>query len=307
MKKRILITGGTGLLGSLLTEDLQSQGHKVSILSRNPSHVKNVDAFYWDVDKGEIDTKCLDGVDVIIHLAGEGIADKRWTATRKQSLIDSRVKSIQLLYQAMSAGATTATTIISASAVGYYGDRGDAILAENSARGAGFLAELCEQWEEAVDHGFELGLRVVKFRIGLLLTKKGGVLQPFKTMVSGFTAMKFGDGQQWHSWIHAEDMIRMFSWAMEQKTVKGAFNATAPTPVKNKEMIKTIATILKKPFWPLTIPAILFNLLLGKRSELLLASNRTSSLKVQDAGFVFKHPFLENALRSLLIPSDHDR
>ena len=295
------------MLGVLLTTELQRQGHLVSILSRNPKRVKNADAFYWDVDSEEIDVKCFDGVDVIIHLAGEGIADKNWTKKRKQALIDSRVKSIQFLYRIMATQAFTVTTIIAASAVGYYGDRGEEILSENSPRGEGFLSELCEQWEEAANHGVELGLRVVKFRISHLLTKNGGVLQPFRMMVQGFTAMKFGNGRQWIPWIHAEDLVGMFSWAIEQKEVKGVFNASAPTPVRNKEFIKTLAGVLKKPFWPAKVPRVFFNLLLGRRSELLLSSNRTSSQKVEDAGFVFKYPVLENALEALLKPFDRDR
>src|SRR5690606_22704463 len=166
--------GGTGLLGRLLTHELKCRGHQVCVLSRNPARVKGVKAFYWNVEKREIDSKCIHGVDVIIHLAGEGVADKRWTRKRKRILISSRVNSINLLYKVIAEEGAEVECVISASAVGIYGDRGEEILVEESSAGNSFLAECCDLWEDAVNKGRGLGLRIVKFRIGLLLTQNGG-------------------------------------------------------------------------------------------------------------------------------------
>lgn len=299
MSKHILITGGTGLLGKILTKELQNQGHHVSILSRSPEKVKGVKAFYWDVEKQEIDEQCLDGIDTVIHLAGEGIADKKWTFKRKQEIIDSRVISIQLIYQLMSKNQNRVKAVVSASAVGFYGDRADEILTEESNKGTGFLSDACHFWEEAVDQGQQFEIRIVKLRIGLLLTSKGGVLAPFKLMVNTFTAMNFGNGRQWFPWIHADDLVGMFAWAVNDDKITGVFNATAPTPVTNSVFTKTLAKVLKKPFWPFQIPVFMLKMILGERKELLLMSNKTDSKKIQQAGYVFKFVDLKKALEDI--------
>lgn len=299
MSKHILITGGTGLLGKILTKELQNQGHHVSILSRNPEKVKGVKAFYWDVEKQEIDEQCLDGIDTVIHLAGEGIADKKWTFKRKQEIIDSRVNSIQLIYQLMSKNQNSVKAVVSASAVGFYGDRADEILTEESNKGTGFLSDACHFWEEAVDEGQQFEVRIVKLRIGLLLTSKGGVLAPFKLMVNTFTAMNFGNGRQWFPWIHADDLVGMFAWAVNDDKITGVFNATAPTPVTNSVFTKTLAKVLKKPFWPFQIPVFMLKMILGERKELLLMSDKTDSKKIQQAGYVFKFVDLKKALEDI--------
>lgn len=302
MSKNILITGGTGLLGKTLTKELQAQGHHVSILSRNPDQVKTVKAFYWDVEKQEVDATCLQGIDTIIHLAGAGIADEKWTDERKQAIIDSRVKSIQLLYQLIDKTDSTVKSVVSASAVGFYGDRGEEVLTEESPKGIGFLSDSCDLWEKAVDEGKALGLRVVKLRIGLLLTPKGGVLEPFKLMVKTFTAMKFGDGKQWFPWVHVADMVGMFSWAVNHAEIEGVFNATAPSPVRNKEFTQTLSTVLKRPFWPFQIPVFTLKIALGERKELLLMSNKTDSTKIQQTGYKFKYLDLTKALEDVTSP-----
>ena len=299
MAKKILVTGGTGLVGDLLTKKLQDQGYDVNIMSRNPEKVKNLKAFYWDSKKQEIDEKCLDGIDTIIHLAGENIADGRWTDQRKKILISSRTESIGLLYDLMKRREHQVKAVLSASAVGFYGDRANEILDEESFVGTGFLAHCCNEWEKAVDQGTEIGLRVAKFRIGLLLTPKGGVLEIFKLMVKTFTATKLGSGQQWFPWIHSDDLIGMFLWAVENDNVKGVFNATAPNPVRNKEFTKTLSDVLHRPFWPLAIPKSMFKLLMGEKSELVLMSTHTKSDKIIKAGFTFKFLCLKTALQDL--------
>ena len=299
MSKNILITGGTGLLGKILTKELQSQGHQVSILSRNPDRVKDVKAFYWDVEKQEIDDKCLQGIDTIIHLAGSGIADEKWTDERKQDIINSRVNSIKLIYKLIDKNDTSVKSVVSASAVGFYGDRGEELLTEESPKGTGFLSDSCGLWEDAVDQGKDFGLRVVKLRIGLLLTPKGGVLEPFKLMVKTFTAMKFGNGRQWFPWVHAADLVGMFAWAVNHQEIEGVFNATAPSPVRNKEFTQTLSKVLKRPFWPFQIPVFTLKIALGERKELLLMSTKTDSTKIQQTGYKFKYLDLTKALEDV--------
>ena len=299
MAKKILVTGGTGLVGNMLTKKLQDQGYEVSIMTRSPEKVKNLKAFYWDIKKQEIDEKCLDGIDTIIHLAGENIADGRWTDERKKVLVSSRTESIGLIYDLMKRKEHQVKTVLSASAVGFYGDRGEEILDETSKPGTGFLAYCCEEWEKAVEQGTELGLRVVKFRIGLLLTPKGGVLDIFKLMVKSFTATKLGSGEQWFPWIHSDDLIGMFLWAVENEDAKGVYNATAPNPDRNKEFTKTLSDVLHRPFWPFAIPKAMFKLLMGEKSELVLMSTHTKPDKIIKAGYTFKFLSLKSALEDL--------
>ncbi|MEJ7693741.1 NAD-dependent epimerase/dehydratase family protein, partial [Daejeonella sp.] len=166
--KNILITGATGLIGSRIVRNLQQRGHLIKILTRDPSRVKNAEAFYWDIDTGQIDPKCLEGIDTIIHLAGAGIADKRWTKKRKQEIVDSRVKSTRLLFDTIEKTGKSIETIISASGGGYYGNRGDEVLTEESRNGIGFLAECCKQWEDAIDEGHKFCDRIIKLRIGIV-------------------------------------------------------------------------------------------------------------------------------------------
>ncbi len=299
MAKKILVTGGTGLVGSMLTKKLQDQGYEVSIMTRSPEKVKHLKAFYWDIKKQEIDEKCLEGIETIIHLAGENIADGRWTDERKKALVFSRTESIGLIYDLMKRKEHQVNTVLSASAVGFYGDRGEEILDETSGVGTGFLAYCCEEWEKAVDQGADLGLRVAKFRIGLLLTPKGGVLDIFKLMVKTFTATKLGSGKQWFPWIHSDDLIGMFLWAAEDEDAKGVYNATAPNPVRNKEFTKTLCDVLHRPFWSFAIPKVMFKLLMGEKSQLVLMSTHTQSDKIIKAGYTFKYLSLKTALEDL--------
>lgn len=300
MGKKILITGGTGLLGKVLSEELVEKGHTVSLLSRNPDKVEKYKAYYWNVKKQEIDEKCIDGIDIVIHLAGAGIADEKWTEERKKTIIDSRTKSIQLIYDLLKKKNSKVEAVISASAVGFYGDRGNEILTEQSESGSGFLSETCVAWENAVDCGSNVSQRIVKFRIGLPMTEEGGVLKPFKLMANTFSAMKFGDGQQWVPWIHVDDLVGMFAMAVENEEIKGVFNASAPTPVRNQEFVKDLAKTLKKPFWPFFVPKFALKLAMGERDELVLMSNRTDSTKIQNAGYHFKYTDLKKAFKDIL-------
>ena len=297
MAKKILITGATGLVGSALKKKLLGMGCEVNTLSRKP---EGENAFRWDVDKQQIDIACLTGVDAVVHLAGEPVADKVWTDERKKQIIDSRVKSAALLFKAIKESKNhNIKSFISASAVGYYGDCGDEILTEESPAGFGFLAECCKLWEQAVDEGKRLSLRFVKLRTGIVLSKAGGALPQLDLPVRLFAGAAIGTGKQWTPWLHLEDMVAMYTDAIENTAMEGCYNACAPFPVTNKALTKAIAKKLHRPFWPVKVPKAAIKLLLGERVEAVLVSSNTSAQKLLDAGFKFKFTRLEEALDAI--------
>ncbi|WP_316831416.1 TIGR01777 family oxidoreductase [Pedobacter aquatilis] len=297
MAKKILITGATGLVGVVLKEKLLSTGYEVNTLSRKP---EGKNAFQWDVYKQQIDPESLSGVDAVIHLAGEPVADKKWTKERKKQIIDSRVKSTELLFKTIKESKNhNIKSFISASAVGYYGDCGDEILTEESPNGFGFLAECCKLWEQAVDEGKKLSLRVVKLRTGIVLSKAGGALPQLDLPVRLFAGAAIGTGKQWTPWLHNDDMVNMYIEAIENIKMEGNYNACAPFPVTNKALTKAIARQLHRPFWPLNVPKAAIELLMGERVEAVLMSNNTSAQKLLDAGFKFKFTRLEEALADI--------
>lgn len=297
--KHILITGATGMIGKKLIRALSEKGHTLSILSRKPTHIAGVKVFLWDIYKQEIDKNCLDGVDTIIHLAGENIAEKKWTESRKQEIIKSRVLSTQLLYQLIHDTKAPVTSFISASAVGYYGDCGDEILTEQSDAGFGFLADCCQQWEHAVDQGKSLGIRIVKMRTGFILDRKEGGLPAIEKPVLFFVGAALGNGKQWIPWIHIDDMIAMYLDAVEDQLMMGAYNACAPYPVTNETLTKAIAKEISRPVWPFNVPEKILKLILGEMSVVALMSTNTSAEKILESGFRFKYHQLEDALTDI--------
>lgn len=298
-KHTILITGASGLIGPKLIRNLLEKGHSVSVLTRNPHKIKGVQVFKWDIDNQTIDNEALNGVDTIIHLAGAGIADERWTKARKQLIIDSRVLSTRLLYRAIEETKAPIKTIISASAVGFYGDRADEILNESSSNGTGFLADCCRQWENAVDEGQKFGVRLVKFRIGLVLAKQGGALAKLETPVSLFLGAPLGSGKQWMPWIHVKDLLALFEKAIENPEFEGTFNACSPIPVTNFEFTKILAKTLFRPVWPIKVPKFVLKAVLGEMSQVILISNHTSSQKLINTGFKFRYAGLDEALKEI--------
>lgn len=297
--KNILITGATGLIGSRIVRNLQQRGHAIKILTRDPSRVKNAEAFYWDIEKGEIDEKCLMGIDTIIHLAGAGIADKRWTKKRKQEIVDSRVKSTKLLFETIEKTGARIDTIISASGGGYYGNRGDEILTEESSNGTGFLAECCKQWEDAIDEGQKFCKRIIKLRIGIVLTRHGGALVELEKPVSFFAGAALGSGKQWIPWIHLYDMISIFEKVVEDSSYNGVYNTSTPFLVTNSEFTRAMAKKLSRPVWPVNVPEFVLKTLLGEMSEIVLISDRNSAQKLINAGFQFRYPALDDALTEI--------
>jgi len=295
----ILITGGSGGLGKHLSDLLLSKGHSVSFLSRKPGHDNRIKSYTWDVKNGIIDEHSIDGVDTVIHLAGAGIAGKRWTTKRKKELVDSRVKSIELVYSLLIKKPHNVKTVISASAVGYYSNRGDELMTETSTPATDFIAKCCVEWEAAVDEGEKLNLRVVKFRTGVVLDKKAGALATIAIPVKLYIGSAIGSGKQWISWIHWEDVVNMYLFAIDNQTLKGTFNMVAPNPVTNAQLTRALAKQLKKPLWAPKVPAFLLKILLGEMSSVVLASTKVACDKITDAGFNFKYTNLQGSLAEI--------
>ncbi|OOQ58238.1 TIGR01777 family oxidoreductase [Mucilaginibacter pedocola] len=299
MNKNVLITGGSGLLGRQLTKALLAQGYLVNHLSRTKGKDPHVKTFLWDVDKGQIDEHCIDGVDTIIHLAGAGIADKRWTEERKREIVESRTKSIALVYGLLKSKAHRVHSVVSASGIGYYSDRGDVLLSEESAPAHDFIGTCCIDWEKAVDEGLSMGLRVLKFRTGVVLTKEGGALPQLAMPVKLGIGSPLGTGKQWVPWIHHEDVLNMYLLGIGNEKLNGVYNMVAPEPVTNAGLTKAMAKQLHRPLWAPNVPAFAIKLLFGQMGSIVLGSTKVSAQKISDAGFKFKFPDIASALQEI--------
>jgi uncharacterized protein (TIGR01777 family) len=298
MKKHVLITGATGMIGKALIQSLLEKKYIVSTLSTHPKSTPHVQVFKWDVNKKVIDRQCFQGVTTIIHLAGENIAKEKWTDKRKREIVDSRVESTQLLLDTLKETDHQVKTFISASAVGYYGDREDEILHEESAPGTGFLTDCCVQWENVADGAAELGMRVVKFRTGFIIAKDEGGLPAMTQPIKLFVGAPLGTGKQWVPWIHMQDMVDMYVYALEHP-ISGTFNACAPNPVTNKTLTKALGKFLNRPIWPIKVPAKAIELIMGEMSVIALMSTNTSVQKILDAGYRFHFTQLAEALSDI--------
>ena len=296
---RIAITGPSGLIGRRLAAYVEESGHLVHRLVRTTPRPGNTD-ISWDPGRGTIDRDALEGISAVVHLAGENVAGGRWTAARKKSIRDSRVEGTRLLCEALAGLEQPPATLIAASAIGYYGDRGDEILTEESGPGQGFLAEVCQAWEAATEPAHRAGIRVVNLRIGVVLSATGGalgrMLTPFKWGLGG----KLGNGRQYMSWITLEDLIRAIHHLIVKERVSGPVNAVAPNPVTNAEFTRILGRVLGRPtMFPL--PALMVRRAFGEMGrELLLASSRVEPAQLRARGFQFRYPELEGALRSAL-------
>lgn len=294
--KKIIITGGTGLVGKRLTTFLQEKGYEVNILCRNP---KQPNEYKWNIEANFIDEKVFENAIAIIHLAGAGVADKRWTDERKQEIIDSRVKSTQLLFQYLAKGKHQIQSFISASAVGFYGDRKNELLTETSSNGTGFLAEVCQLWENEVEKIASINIAVSKIRIGIVLSKDGGALPKLDFPIRFGIGAYIGNGKQFVPWIHIDDLCQIFIHLFEHKNQNSTYNACAPDVKTNKEMSKTIAHVLHRPFIPFPAPEFVLKTVMGEMAAMLLMSNNCTSKKIQQTGFVFQFPTLEKALENI--------
>lgn len=294
---KILVTGSTGLVGSALLPSL-SRGHDcVRLVRSQPSGPAEI---RWDPADGAIDPDSLNAFDGIVHLAGENIAKGRWTAEKKGRIRRSRVEGTRLLAEAVAKAASPPRVMVCASAVGYYGDRGDELLTEESPPGKGFLGDVCQEWEKAAKPAEARDVRVVKLRIGVVLSPKGGalarMLPPFRMGVGG----KIGSGDQYMSWVHIDDLVGILTHALEADTLRGPVNATSPNPVTNGEFTKALGNALSRPTF-LPLPAFAAQLAFGEMArELLLASQRVVPAKLLGHGFVFRFPEIKGALRDVL-------
>lgn len=297
----ILIAGGTGLLGGRLSQLLKEKGHTVLHLSRTRDLNATFPAYQWYLRQGTIDPEALERADHIVNLAGAGVADSRWTDERKRLIISSRVDSAELLRKAISQKKTKAKSYLSASAIGYYGDRGNQLLKENDLPGEeGFLPKSVVAWEKSIEQVAATGIRTVAFRIGIVLSTQGGALEKILIPFQFFNGTYFGDGSMYYSWVHIDDMARMFIHAIENEELTGYFNGVSPNPVTNKELVLATKKALDKPALILPAPAAVLRLAMGEMADMILDSARVSSEKIQSTGFQFQFPELLPALRDLL-------
>ncbi len=248
-----------------------------------------------------MDSSVLQKVDTIVHLAGAGVADERWTTARKDEILQSRTHSTRLLFDALSNHKHTVKTFVSASAIGYYGfNNPNEIFTEESEPGNDFLAGVTRKWEYEVDRLNNLSLRVVKLRIGIVLSEKGGALKEMSNPVKFFAGAPLGTGNQFMSWVHIDDLCRMFMRAIDDETMQGAFNAVAPNPVTNRVLTKSIGQVLGKPIILPAVPAFALKFVLGEMAQIVVSGNQVSSKKIEKKGFKFKFPELAPALNDLL-------
>lgn len=288
------------MIGMRLSALLRDRGYKVEHLSRSANPKAEFPAFGWDLQKGTIDEVAVERADYIINLAGAGIADGRWTDERKQLIINSRVDSTHLLINSLQKLNKKPQAFISSAAVGYYGNRGNRLMHESDAPGIGFLTESCLEWEQAIQEVAATGIRTVALRIGVVMSTQGGALEKMLIPLRFFMATYFGNGEQWYSWIHLDDLCEMFLFAIEQEQMNGFYNAVAPHPETNKDLTKILAKASGKPALVVPVPAFVLRLIFGEMADTILFSTRVASKKIEQAGFQFRFPLLEPALRDLL-------
>ncbi|RXK48896.1 TIGR01777 family oxidoreductase [Aquirufa rosea] len=293
---RILITGGTGFIGQAWQKKCREKGYEVVVLSRHGGD------FQWNPAKGEIDSRALEGVDAIVHLAGAGIAEKRWTKARKEELIQSRVQSSALLFKTLKEHPNQVQTLISASGIGYYGaDTGEQICEENSEPGHDFISQCTQAWEGSLSGIESLGIRLVKFRIGLVMGNGGGILPVLQKPIQWFVGANLGNGRQWQSWIHLDDLLAMFDWALHQKSMHGVYNAVAPEPLRQADLNQQLAKAMHRPLFLPPVPAWVLKLILGEMAVLVTGGNLVSSSRIQkEAGFSFRFVRFSEALADLI-------
>ncbi|MDA2919440.1 TIGR01777 family oxidoreductase [Desulfobacterota bacterium AH_259_B03_O07] len=295
---KILISGSTGFIGSALIPFLTTGGHSVSRLLRTKSGLSENDVF-WDPAKGEIETSKLEGYGEVVHLSGENVAG-RWTSVKKREIENSRVNSTNFICKTIAKLKKKPKVLVCASAIGFYGDRDDEILTEESDFGTGFLAEVAKRWEAATDSASEAGIRVVNLRFGVVLSPKGGALEkmllPFRLGLGG----KMGSGDQYISWISIEDAIVAIYHSMNNESIEGPLNVVSPDPVTNLDFTKILGKVLNRPTI-FSIPSFLLKSIFGEMAdETLLSSTRVEPSKLLSTGYEFQYPDLENALRHLL-------
>ena len=295
---RIIVSGSHGLVGKALIKALETDGHEIYRLVRHAPNSEH--EIEWSPDRYSIAISRIEGFDAVFHLAGESIASGRWNDEKKRKMRESRTKGTKLLADALANLSAPPKTLISASAIGYYGDRGDELLTETSPPGKGFLADVCVEWEQATQHARSKGVRVVNTRFGIILDKEGGalakMLTPFRMGIGG----RIGDGKQWMSWIALDDVIGALQFTLKNESMNSPANFVAPNPVTNTEFTKTLGSVLSRPtIFP--IPEFGVRLAFGEMGDaLLLSSQRVEPKSLTQTGYKFNYTHLEAALRSIL-------
>jgi uncharacterized protein len=298
---KVLITGGTGLIGSYLSKRLLERGYEVALLGRTKKKGISLPTYTWDYVNNKIDVEAINTADFIIHLAGENIGEKRWTTKRRQQIIDSRVLSGELLFNSLIEQNKKLKTFITASAVGYYGTvTSDKIFVENDNHFSDFIGNTCNAWEQTADKFQLTGIRTVKLRTGIVLTKERGALAKMIGPLKFGIGPILGNGKQYLPWIHIDDLCGIYIKAIEDIEMKGAYNAVAPEHISYKLFMKQLAILSQKPFLIINIPSFLIKIMFGKMSEILLNGSRVSSSKLVNAGYEYKFPSIKNALADLL-------
>lgn len=303
MKKKILITGGTGLVGTILTNFLLEKGYQVVFLSRTEGITKKgIQKYKWNLDEKYIDEKAFEGITDIIHLAGTGVADKRWSKQHKKDIYESRVNVTQLLFEKVKKLNLSLKSFVCASAIGIYGmSSDDTLFTENSEYANDFLAKVTVDWEQEMDKFSQIGTRVVKLRIGLVLSDQGGALVKLVEPVKWGAGAALGSGKQYMSWIHINDLANMFITSLEDDSYKGAYNAVASKPVTNLEMTKVIAKVLNRPLFLPNVPTFVLKIMIGEMAGLVVKGLNISNQKIKGQGFTFEHDDdLEKTLIHLL-------
>jgi len=306
----VLITGGTGLIGSALAKELLNRNYDLIILTRSPekySNTSRISYAKWDTEKQTIDGNAVTKADYIIHLAGEGIADKRWTTKRKRQIVESRLSSGALIVKALRENLNNVKAVVSASAIGFYGTPSQTLpggkgtekdpFDETDPAAEDFLGATCKEWEASIDPVISLGKRLVKFRAGIVLSKEGGAMKEFKKPLRFGIATILGNGKQMVSWIHIDDLVRLYIFAIESERLNGVYNAVAPHPVTNKKLIIQLAKVMRGKFYvPIFVPSFILQTVFGELSMEVLKSATVSCKKIKGEGYHFLYPSLIAAL-----------
>ncbi len=297
----ILITGGSGGIGKRLVPILQATGHEVRSIGRSIPRASKVPSYTWNLEAMTMDQAALDGVTHIIHLAGAGIADSRWTSNRKEEIITSRVMPIKLLANTLKARNQLLEAFISASGIGYYGAiTSSYIYTEDDAPAEDFLGKTCQLWEDAVQLFDGIAQREVRIRTGVVLDEQSGALPKLMLPVKLGMAASLGSGKQWMPWIHYEDLCRIYLKAIEDSDFSGAYNATSPQHSTHKQVLSELSSVLRKPFWLPSVPSFVMKTTMGDMADIVLQGSRISSQRIIQTGFIFRYPALKQALNQIL-------
>lgn len=298
---RVLIAGGSGLLGKTISKELIAKNYDVIHLSRSPKSNASVPTYKWDINQSYIDPLALEDVDFVINLAGTGIADKRWTAARKKSIIDSRVNGNLFFKKLIEEEKLRPKKFISSGAIGFYGDRGNEKLTEQSAAGdSGFLAESCKQWEDSVMAIEATNVPVANVRIGIVLSKEGGALEKMLGPAKFGLGSYFGDGSQIYSWVHIKDIANIFIWLVENNKAVGTYNGTAPNPISNKKFAEVMMQVKAGPGIVAPVPKFVLNIMLGEMKDVVLTGSNVLPERLLNEGFKFEFEQLEESLKDLI-------